>query len=345
MTSSSPTAAPIRARRRAIASAAVVVAALVAVTGCSAGAGATTAVSDVKTQTIDDYFGSVDVPVEPQRVVAGDPVSLAIMLSLGVKPVAASFSPTSLPSHLADKAEGIENIAGEGGGFDPNLEAALAEKPDLIVLDTGYTGEGDKAWNKKTYDLATASGVPTFGYAFDDGVSFDDLKHGVTEVASVLGKKEAGEKLISGLEQRMTDLAARVKSAGLSDKPVSAVRLSDGGNYSIRVGTSESIAFRALGIAQPEGQQDPSLFRIELTAENLNELAKADTLFVYVDDNSPAEKEKFTSSPLWPTLPAVQANRVHWVSSGVWNSSDPVGLDKILDDIEKDFIEPAEQQG
>ncbi|MGB3369025.1 MAG: hypothetical protein WBA81_00250, partial [Rhodococcus sp. (in: high G+C Gram-positive bacteria)] len=49
------------------------------------------------TRTVDDYFGSVDVPAAPMRVVAADPISLALMLSLDTKPVAASFNPLALP--------------------------------------------------------------------------------------------------------------------------------------------------------------------------------------------------------------------------------------------------------
>lgn len=121
------------------------------------------------------------------------------------------------------------------------------------------------------------------------------------------------------------------------------MRLSAGGDYSIRVGTGESIAFRGLGMAQPEGQRDPSLFRIEVSPENVNVLDSADTLFVYTDTGADAEREAIAASPLWPTLRAVQNGQVHWVQASVWNSSDPIGLNMILDDIETMFIEPNEQ--
>lgn len=329
--------------RRLIAAALMVVA-LPTLAGCAGTAsGATDGDSSAETRTVDDYFGSVEIPAEPQRVVAADPISLSLMLSLGVEPVAASFNPLSLPAHLQEGGADITNIAGEGGGFEPDVEAILAQDPDLVVVVAGYDGEGDDAWNRATYDKIAASGVPVYGFAYNDGVSFEDVEAGVTSVADALGKQDEGERMMSDLTDRMSTLQARVAAAGLSDLPVSAVRLSDGGNYSIRVGTGESIAFRGLGMTQPEGQRDPSLFRIELTEENLNLLASADTLFVYTDDGSEAEKEAISSTPLWPTLPAVQSDRVHWVSASVWNASDPVGLNMILDDIETLFIEPAER--
>ena len=332
------------ARRRRYALAGALSLALVALVGCSS---ATTEPSDpaeaASTRTVQDYFGQVEVPAEPTRVVAADPISLALMLSLDAKPVAASFNPLALPAHVDQRAADIENIAGEGGGFDPNVEAILAQDPDLIVVVAGYDGEGEKAWNKEIYDKLEASGVPTFGFAYNDGVSLEDVSNGVTAVGEALGKQAKASDSIQGLGDRMAALKQRVADAGLADKPVSAVRLSERGEYSIRVGTGESIAFRGLGMAQPEGQQDPSVFRIDITDETLNILASADTVFVYTDEGATAERDAISSAPLWSTLPAVQQDRVHWVSASAWNSSDPIGLGLILDDIETLFVEPAEQ--
>ncbi len=193
------------------------------------------------------------------------------------------------------------------------------------------------------FRFLAASGVPTYGYAFNDGVSIEDVSHGVNAVADALGIEERGSDLIDNLDARMAELRERVEAAGLDDSPVSAVRLSDAGAYSIRVGTGESIAFRGLGMAQPEGQQDPSMFRIDLTEENLGMLNSAEHLFVYADDGADAEREAIMASPLWPTLEPVQNDNVHWVDASVWNASDPIALGMILDDIEAAFIEPGEQ--
>nr|WP_245324917.1 ABC transporter substrate-binding protein [Microbacterium amylolyticum] len=159
-----------------------------------------------------------------------------------------------------------------------------------------------------------------------------------------VNRENEAQQQLDALDQRLDDLRERVAAAGLGDKPVSVLRVSPDGNRSIRVGTSESIAFRALGIAQPEAQTDPEEFRIDVSEENLDVLDGADTLFVYVDDTAEAERERIESSPLWNRLPAVQADRVHFVSSGVWNSADIIGFGNILDDIEEFFIEPGESE-
>lgn len=330
-----------RSRTLVAVTATLTVAAL-ALAGCSSAPG-DEADAAAATITVEDYFGEVEVPAEPLRVVAADPISLSLMLSLDVQPVAASFNPLALPEHLSGSAD-IENIAGEGGGFAPDIERILAQEPDLVIVVAGYDGEGDEAWNKETYDRIAASGIPTYGFAYNDGVSIEDVSNGIQSIAAVLGKADEGDALMKKLNDRMIELHERVESAGLDNLPVSAVRLSDGGAYSIRVGTGESIAFRGVGLAQPEGQQDPSAFRIDLTEETLNLLDSADTLFVYTDDGAEAEKDAITSTPLWPTLSAVKNDRVHWVDASVWNASDPIALNMILDDIETMFIEPGEQQ-
>lgn len=338
MSMSLPFDVPRRARTYAVAG---VMASALVLSGCSSAS--SDSEQHASTRTVDDYFGSVEVPAEPARVVAADPISLALMLSLDVQPVAASFNPLALPAHLDGRTGDIVNIAGEAGGFVPNVEAILAQEPDLVIVVAGYDDEGDAAWNKETYDKIAASGVPTYGYAYNDGVSLDDVTNGVAAVGEVLGKQNEAADSMQALTDRMAELKQRVSDAGLADKPVSAVRLSERGEYSIRVGTGESIAFRGLGMAQPPGQQDPSQFRIDITDETLSLLASADTLFVYTDEGADAEQDTITTAPLWSTLPAVQQNRVHWVSASVWNSSDPIGLGKIMDDIETMFIEPAEQ--
>lgn len=327
----------LSASARRSAPAALLVAATVLFSGC---ASASTASSgddvDAATRTIDDYFGPVEIPADPQRIVAGDTGTLGNLFALGITPVGAAANANSLPHHLADRMDGVVDVR---GGDDINWEKVLAQKPDLFIT---FAGSADDPWNKEEYDAAAAA-LPTFGYAYDY-VYLEDIKKNFTEVARAVGKDEEATQRLAALDERLAELKERVTAAGLDDKPVSVLRVSEDGNYSIRVGTSESIAFRALGIAQPEGQTDPEQFRIDISEENLNLLDSADTLFVYVDDTAVGEQEKIESSPLWQTLPAVQADRVHFVSSGVWNSADIIGFEHVLDDIETFFIEPGEQK-
>lgn len=315
---------------------ALTIAAAMLLTGCASASGASSSEdAAAATHTIDDYFGPVEIPADPQRIIAGDDATLGNLFALGVTPVGAAANANSLPHHLADRMEGVVDVR---GGDDINWEKVLSQKPDLFIT---FAGAAEDPWNKESYDAAAAA-LPTFGYVYDY-VHLEGIQKNFTEVARAVGKETEATERLAALDERLTDLKRRIAAAGLSGKTVSVLRVSEDGNRSIRVGTSESIAFRALGMAQPEGQTDPEQFRIDISEENLNLLDTADTLFVYVDDNAEGEQAKIESSPLWQTLPAVQADRVHFVSSGIWNSADIIGFEHILDDIEKLFLEPAEK--
>lgn len=283
------------------------------------------------TRTVAGFNGPVEVPATPTRVVAAESITLGHVLALDVTPVAAAVNVNSLPTYQADKMTGVLDVTAEEG---MNLEKALGTDPDLIVV---AVGEKSDVWNKKLYDQYAAAG-PTFGY-FTGFATIEQIQGSLDSVAGALGREAKAQELAGAYRARVAELASRIKAAGLQTRPVSTLRLSQG-FYSIRVGTSESIAFRALGMTQPKGQRDPAQFSIELSLERLDVLNEADTLFVYADDNAAADHTKVESSPLWKSLTPVQDDKVVWVNSGVWNSADIVGLMRILDDIEKSFIAP-----
>lgn len=208
-----------------------------------------------ETRIVDDYFGPVEVPANPQRVVAESSIELGNMIALGLKPIGAGVNLNSLPGYLADQMEGVVDLTTEEG---IDLEKALELKPDLILAGSGSATD---PWNKEACDLYRAGLPATFCYAY--GYTYEEeIKKNLTEIAGALNVEEKAGEVIAAFDARVAELRTRVEAAGLTDKPVSVVRLSAGGNYSIRIGTTESIAFRALGIPQPEGQQNPDDFSV-----------------------------------------------------------------------------------
>ena len=286
------------------------------------------------TRTIDDFFGPVTVPATPQRVIAGAGYILGNMMALGVTPAGVIGIDSELRARFPGRLDSVVNLVGADG---IDMERALSLNPDLAILPVlpGNTGSEDIY---RRFKAAMTTFAYEYGYTY-----IEETLHGLNEVARVLDREERAKEVIAEYESRVADLSRRIVAAGLADKPVSVVRLSQGSNYSIRFGTAESIAFRALGIAQPEGQRNPEDFRIVLSLENLNLLNQAHTVFVYVDANAGNEWETLTQNPVWQSLEPVKNNRAHRVDTGVWFSSDLPGLMSIFDDIEHTFIKPAEQ--
>ncbi|MGH2584110.1 MAG: iron-siderophore ABC transporter substrate-binding protein [Dehalococcoidia bacterium] len=289
------------------------------------------------TALIHDFFGEVKVPTRPQRVIAGDSPTMGNMITLGVRPVGAYVNVNSLPGYLADQMEGVVDLTAEAGGLD--LEKAATLKPDLIITLAGSRANPFNKENCGRYRLV----APTFCYEYWYSTE-EEIKRNLTEVAKVLGQEEQARQVLAAYDARVAELKRRVAAAGLNDKPVSVLRLSGDGNYSIRVGTSESIVFRALGIAQPPDQRDPAAFRIVVSLERLHLLDEADTVYIYVDDNAKDQQSIVVDSPLYQNLNVVKNGRVHFVNSGIWNSVDMIGAMRIMDDIERTFIAPAEER-
>lgn len=283
-----------------------------------------------------DKMGTVLVPSRPKRVVANNNATIGNMLALGMKPIGADFNINSIPRYLGDQMEGIVDVTAEDG---IDLEKALALDPDLIIAIWGSGGEG---WNQEACERYKAA-VPTFCYE-QNYVYEEEIKQNLRDVALALGLEANADDVLAQFDQRVADLKQKVLDAGFDEKPVSVVRIHGNGNYSIRVGTSESIIFRAVGIPQPPDQQDPEDFSLELSLERLDLLNQAYALVVYIDDTAPVTPEEILNSNVWGLLTPVRENRVIFVSSGVWNSIDILGAMAIMDDVESLLLPLAAEE-
>lgn len=84
-----------------------------------------------ETVTITHTLGTVEVPVNPQRVVALDFSALENLDYLGVKPV--GMPKSGVPSHLS-KFKDDASIADVGTVVEVNLEKINELQPDLIII-------------------------------------------------------------------------------------------------------------------------------------------------------------------------------------------------------------------
>ncbi|MFT4040063.1 MAG: ABC transporter substrate-binding protein [Thermomicrobiales bacterium] len=291
------------------------------------------AATPTATRVVTDMLGPVTLPDHPQRVVVEGNSTLGNMIALGAKPLAATMNQNSLPAFLAGKIDGVEDVYDESaGGID--IERMLALEPDLVIAVWGAGGTG---WNLENVERYRQAVPATFAYE-QNYVYEEDLKQNLLDVATALNLEENAAGVLAAYDARVSALRQAVQDAGFADKPVTVLRVFNDGGYSIRIGTSESIIFRAIGIPQPEGQQDPTLFSIDVSPERLDILNDAYAVVVYVDDNSTVTQEQILSSPLWQSVTAVQEDRVIFVNSGIWNSIEIPGAMAIMDDIEQHLL-------
>jgi iron complex transport system substrate-binding protein len=280
--------------------------------------------------SVTDFFGvEVVVPADPERIIAADDTALGNLLALGVRPVATSVNERSVPEFLGAELDGIEDI-GNDSELGLNVERMLALDPELVVALGAE-------WAQERCDQLRQA-MTTFCYEYGYA-TMDQVRRNLTHVAEALGLEDRGTDVVDELVARVADLAARIEAAGLSDDPVSIVRVLPDG-YSVRFGTVPSALMRDLGISRPANQQDHEEFAFDLSLENVDQI-DGYGIFAYVDTDAGESMRALEENPLWAQLDAVQSGNVWVVDSGVWNGISVPAAHAILDDIEATFVASA----
>lgn len=293
-----------------------------------------TMVSAQETRTVDTLFGPADLPVAPERVFVEDPWTLGNVLILGVKPVAvAVFAETTL-DYLGDRMDGVAQIA--WGDDGPSIEEIGALDPDLIV-SRGGNSYGNFNEERCTNYAAVA---PTYCFNFAWN-TLEEMHQNLMYIADGLNKTEEGVAVLAEYDARIASLAERVAATDLPNNTIAVMRIRPSG-YQYRNG-QEGILIKAIGLQLPADQMDPfGDFDGDISLENLDAIT-ADALFIQIDPGMDAEFKAMQDNPLYATLPAVQNDRVFLVSTGVWNSFDIIAQHKVMDDLEKFLVVPAEE--
>ena len=288
--------------------AAVLAAATVVLTGCSAGgpssdatdASSAPAATDSFPVTVDTKFGEVTVDQQPQRVVALGWGDAETALALGVQPVGAS-------DWLAfgDDADGVGPWAQDLytqspeliETLEPSYEAIAALEPDLI-LDT--KGSGDQARYDRLSQIAPTIGVPEGADSY-----LTDMEDQVGMVAEALGREDQGDALLEAVDQRFDEVAAA--HPDWKGKTVTAATKTSEGWGAYVEGSERVALLEKLGFAQsPTIAGIPANaggFSVDVSSEQLD-LLDADAIVafpIFID------KAVITDDPLWQAIPAVAA--------------------------------------
>lgn len=294
------------------------------------GGGGGPAASSDATRTVSDFFGNdVEVPIEPQRIVAADDTALSNLLDLGITPVATAVNLLSVPKFLGARIDGIADVSSPGDpGF--NIEALAAARPDLI-----FTIGADFARDR--YELLQPV-APTFAYAYGYATS-EEIRGNMTELGRALGLEERAQAEVDRLDDRVAGLRVVIADAGLAAEPVSVLRVGPGtdANYSIRHGSTESVLMAELGMTRPENQRSIEDFATDLSLERLDAV-DGYALYVYVDTDGEDRLRALQANPLWATLKVVRNDRVFMVDGGAWNGISLAAAHIILDDIERTLL-------
>ena len=187
---------------------------------------------------ITHAMGTTEVPDDPERVVILTNEGTEALLALGVTPVGAVQSWTGEPwyDHIADRMEGVEVVGTESG---VNLELVAALRPDLIL--------GNKMRQEQVYGQlsAIAPTVLTDELRGDWKVNFETY-------AEALGRAEAGEEIMSEIDDRVAALSETLGDA--TDEEVSVIRFLAGQIRIYQLDSFSGVLLGQFGFARPEIQ-------------------------------------------------------------------------------------------
>jgi iron complex transport system substrate-binding protein len=258
--------------------------------------GGPAAAPDQAGSRVDTMFGPVDVPANPERVVALGWGDAEAALALGVQPVGAS-------DWLAYGGEGVGPWAAGRyttpptvlGTKDLDIESVAALDPDLIL----WTRSDNDRTMFDTLRRIAPTVAPPPGVTTAYGTLYDQQTR---SVAAALGRPADGEALVADVERHFAD--TRAAHPGWAGTQV-AVGVYNNGNFAAYLrGGLRADFFSQLGFTlKPEIDQLPSQgFSADLGTESVSALdADLTVLFLL---NAPGEAVR--ANPLVQRLGSTQ---------------------------------------
>lgn len=329
----SPSVSALRSPLPSAALLAVLVAFVLALSGCGAGDDDATTNASVAgestTRTVTDFTGAkVEVPSEPQRVVVVNDELTDDALALGVKPVAISKGQgqDTPPRYLGDRVAGIPVI---GDVNQPDLDKVLDARPDLIVVSYVFE-EGPLAGQvEKLRKIA-----PVFVASSPEE---DEWKSTLEQVGVALNREQEAAAWQARYDAKVKEVGATLGTNAGAE--VTIARWNPDGPTFLNTGTFASTVAADLGLKRPKNQQGEGQGHGEsLSLEALGEL-EADWVFLSSLTTSGDDAKALESgvgSKAFRQLDAAKAGHVSQVDGSVWGAGGgAIASDVLIADVQK----------
>lgn len=254
-------------------------------------------------RTVASEKGEITIPANPSKVIGLSVVYPEFLQALGVTPIAVQNYHPEFPVYLE---EPFKNTTKMGIATTPDFEKILAAEPDLIIAPTW--------WSDKDYDQLTKI-APTVLLP-----QRDDWRDELKDIAGVLGKPEAADKVIQDLVDQ--ELAAKEKlDTIVGDETVMYMMIMPDGIvlYGENIDRG-SFVHKTLGLKAVENFPQSEL-SITISLEKLPEY-NPDHIILQMNDDSNETIQQYykeiQSSSLWKNMTAVKKNQVYLVGGEEW---------------------------
>lgn len=268
--------------------------------------------------------GDIDVPADPQRIVAlsGDQLDVLCALGLQSRIVAAAL-PDGSDSQPAYLGTVVHELPAAGSRTSVDAAAITAAAPDLIL--------GSQALTPQAYGELSAIAPTVF-----TGAPGADWRDNVRAIGAATGRADAAAEVIDNF---MADAEQTGVANDATHFQASVVQFTED---TVRVFGTRNFPASVLsivGVDRPAAQRftDDAYEEIDITDVDDADLSAADGDIVYVSFDSRAAKDRATTvmgGDAWRALSATRDNRVFVVNNEVWQTGQgPVAARGILDDL------------
>lgn len=297
---------------------------IVALSGCTGNQQQRTTTGE--TVTVIHSLDTVQVPVNPQRVVVLDFSALENLDYLGVKPVAIPKS--GVPSHLS-KYKDDPSIVDVGTVVEVNLEKINELQPDLIIIG-GRLADFYK-------DLSAIAPViyPTVMGTTDFLGAF---KRNLDDLGKIFGKQEELDQALAGIKTKVEEVKAKIDAS--DDRAL--ILLHNRGRFSAYgSGSRFGIIHDLLGVEEAEKGLGTHIHGNPVSSEFVQK-ANPDIIFIVdrsmIVGNVVMDKDEVENKLVRQTN-AAQNGKIFYLNPEVWYLAGGgiASVNKMLDEVSQAF--------
>ncbi len=261
-----------------------------------------------ETRTIETDFGPVEVPANPERVIAT--IVQGDVLALGVVPVGTSFNTGGVFEEDLKDSTVID-------AFSLNPEEIMSLNPDLIIWN-GHDEEVYETLSK----IAPTVMHDFFGMDYPERLQL---------LGNILNNDNGGEKLVAEFEEKVENARKLIKENGLEGKTALCLENREGVLSLAWKGRGAPLMYDTLGFTLPEklaeDAKNPANDKpasVKVSYEVMDQYA-GDVLVVNGDLGN------FADSTVWKNLPAVKSGLVVNAPSNMFWFNDIISLNGQVD--------------
>ncbi|WP_099204495.1 AraC family transcriptional regulator [Scatolibacter rhodanostii] len=235
-----------------------------------------------ETRTISTIKGDVEVPANPQRVIAT--YGMGDVIALGITPVA---------TYDAAGSAYAEKVASLPVWNEFESEEIMSYEPDLILVIS------DKEYDEAS-KIAPTVFVPFTELSMDERIAF---------LGEILNKEDEAKKLLADFNEKITSSKKQLEEKGILSKTFSIFESSSNGSiwvFGDKWGRGGDLVYSHLGLSAPKVIEDEIIaadqYR-ELSMEVVGDYAGDYIIFS-------GELGDLETNPVWNSIPAVEAGHI-----------------------------------